>query len=178
MRRTLYGPNGVFDAQPHLVGDNVELRPLARDDYAALRAAAADPSIWEQHPLDRHEEDVFRAYFEDQLASGGALLILERATGEAIGSSRYHAYDSSARQVEIGWTFLVRRHWGGVTNGEVKRLMLEHAFGFVDSVVFRAHPGNRRSQRAIEKLGAVRIEDGIDGYGDLSCAYRLRRPAP
>lgn len=167
----------AFDPQPRLVGETVELRPLERSDYDALRMAAADPLVWEQHPLDRHEEDVFRMYFDDQLASGGGLLILERATGEVIGSSRYHAWDAERNSVEIGWTFLVRRHWGGGTNREVKRLMLDHAFRSFDSVTFHAHRGNVRSQRAIEKLGAVRIEDGLDGNGHLSPAYRLDRRA-
>jgi RimJ/RimL family protein N-acetyltransferase len=165
----------VFDPQPHLVGETVELRPLSAEDYDALRAAAADPLIWEQHPQDRHEEDVFRAYFDDQLASGGGLLILERATGEVIGSSRYHGWDAERSTVEIGWTFLVRRRWGGGTNREVKRLMLDHAFRSFDTVTFHAHRDNLRSQRAIEKLGAVRIGDALDGYGHLSPTFSLAR---
>jgi RimJ/RimL family protein N-acetyltransferase len=164
-----------FDPQPTLVGETVEIRPLEAGDYDALRAAASDPLIWEQHPLDRHEEDVFRTYFDDQLASGGGLVIVERSTGAVIGSSRYHAWDAETGGVEIGWTFLVRRHWGG-TNREVKRLMLDHAFRSFDAVFFHAHRDNVRSQRAIEKLGAERIEDRLDGYGHLSPTYRLDRP--
>jgi RimJ/RimL family protein N-acetyltransferase len=166
----------VFDRQPRLVGDTVELRPLRADDYDTLRAAASDPLIWEQHPADRHEEPVFRAYFDEQLASGGGLAILDRATGELIGSSRYHGYDEERGEVEIGWTFLVRRHWGGETNGEVKRLMLEHAFRFVETVVLVVHPGNVRSQRAVEKLGALRAadRDGNRVYA-LTCAARPPR---
>jgi RimJ/RimL family protein N-acetyltransferase len=164
-----------FDPQPRLVGEIVELRPLRRADYDAVSAAAADPLIWEQHPLDRHEEDVFRTYFDEQLASGGGLVILERSTGAVIGSSRYHDWDAERSNVEIGWTFLVRRHWGGETNREVKRLMLDHAFRSFESVSFHAHRDNLRSQRAIEKLGAERVEDALDGYGHLSPTYLLRR---
>lgn len=170
-------PAVPFDPQPTLVGETVELRPLEAGDYEALRAAASDPLIWEQHPANRHEEDVFRTYFDEQLASGGGLVTIERATGEVVGSSRYHAWDAERSCVEIGWTFLVRRHWGG-TNREVKRLMLDHAFRSFESVFFHAHPHNLRSQRAIEKLGAERIEDSRDGYGRLSRAYRLDRPQP
>ena len=149
----------MFDPQPRLVGETVELRPLAAGDFDALRAAASDPLIWEQHPANRHEEDVFRSYFDEQLGSGGGLAIVERATGELIGSSRYHGFDEERSEVEVGWTFLVRRHWGGATNAEVKRLMLGHAFRFVETVVLVIHPENVRSQRAAEKLGAVRVAD-------------------
>lgn len=165
----------MFDPQPHLVGELIELRPLRAEDFEELRAAAADPRIWEQHPADRHDPDVFRAFFDEQLASGGGMIVLDRRTGEVIGTSRYHDYDAEGSTVEIGWTFLVRRHWGG-TNREVKRLMLDHAFRSFDRVFFHAHPDNLRSQRAIEKLGAIRIDDRPDGEGLPSYAYELARP--
>ena len=149
----------MFDPQPRLAGETVELRPLRAGDYDALRAAASDPLIWEQHPANRHEEAVFRAYFDEQLGSGGGLAIVDRRTGELIGSSRYHGYDAEASEVEVGWTFLVRSRWGGETNREVKRLMLDHAFRFVETVVLVIHPENVRSQRAAEKLGATRVAD-------------------
>ena len=89
----------MFDRQPRLVGETVELRPLRADDYHALRTAAADPLIWEQHPANRHEEAVFRAYFDEQLGSGGGLAIVDRAAGELSGSSRYHGYDEARSEV-------------------------------------------------------------------------------
>ena len=55
-----------------------------------------------------------------------------------------------------GWTFLARSHWGGEYNREMKRLMLDHAFRFVGRVVFLIDSANHRSQRATEKIGAVR----------------------
>ena len=125
-----------FDPQPVLKGSLLELRPLRADDQDALFAAASDPLIWEQHPQrNRHEPEVFRGYFAEQLASGGALIVLDAQTGEAIGLSRYNGHDAERSEVEIGWTFLVRRCWGGVYNRELKDLMLGHAFLSVDSVV-------------------------------------------
>jgi N-acetyltransferase len=165
----------VFDAQPHLTGERIELRPVREDDFAALAAAASDPAIWEQHPADRHREDVFRAFFAEHLASGGALVVLDRQTGEVIGTSRYRGYDAERSEVEIGYTFLARAFWGGTTNGELKALMLGHAFRFVDTVVFLIHPDNLRSQRSVEKLGAVRIGERVDGGGNPSYAYALAR---
>jgi RimJ/RimL family protein N-acetyltransferase len=144
-----------MDRQPVLEGERLVLRPLRPDDWDALYAAASDPLVWELHPAhDRWKEDVFRAYFADALAQGGALVVIDRANGQVIGSSRMQAHDpADGGSVEIGWTFLARSHWGGVTNREMKRLMLGHALRFVERVVFRVGETNWRSRRAMEKIG-------------------------
>ncbi len=165
-----------FESQPNLTSSLVELRPLRAEDFAALYAVAADPLVWEQHPArDRHERAVFTVFFRESLASGGALLITDAHTGRVIGSSRFHGYDAAASEVEIGWTFLDRSHWGGRYNAEVKRLMLGHAFRFVRSVVFFVSPGNTRSQQAMLKIGGV-LEPEPDAQGRL--VYRIVRPPP
>src|SRR5437588_9611951 len=141
-----------FDLQPILKGKLLELRPLRADDFQDLYAVAADPLIWEQHPSrDRYKEDVFKLFFQEALESGGALIAIDSKDGRVIGSSRFHGYDPEKSEIEIGWTFLARSHWGGIFNGEMKRLMLRHAFRFVDSVVFVVGIHNLRSQRAVEK---------------------------
>ena len=167
----------MFDAQPNLVGDLVELRPLRADDYDALAEAASDPLLWEQHPDDRHLPEVFRAFFAAHLASGGALLALDPRTGETIGTSRFDGYDAERGEVEIGWTFLVRSRWGGAVNADLKALMLDHAFRFVHTVVFLVARGNVRSQRALEKLGACRIGERPSRRGTPYLAYALTRDA-
>ncbi|REK17737.1 MAG: N-acetyltransferase [Planctomycetota bacterium] len=145
----------TLDLQPHLVGELVELRPIAPSDWEALYQAASDPKVWEQHPVsDRYREDVFRGFFADAIASKGALVAIDRRTGTIIGSSRYDGYDPERSEVEIGWTFLARAYWGGRYNGEMKRLMLEHAFGSVERVLFLVGDDNVRSKKALEKIGA------------------------
>lgn len=91
-----------------------------------------------------------------------------------IGSFRYHGYDPAESVVEIGWTFLARSHWGGRYNRELKRLMLEHAFRFVDRVAFLVGHTNLRSQRAVEKLGALRVGSRPDASGNQSYLYQLQ----
>ena len=148
-----------FELQPHLVGDLLELRPLRPEDWESLFAVASDPLIWEQHPAhDRYQEEVFREFFHEALASGGAFVVTDRKTQKIIGSSRYFGFDSGKREIEIGWTFLARSHWGGKYNAELKHLMLGHAFKFVESVVFLIGPQNVRSQKALEKIGGVLTE--------------------
>ena len=162
--------------QPVLKGQLIELRPLRSEDFDELFAVASDPLIWEQHPHNtRYQEEVFRKFFSDALASGGALIVIDSKTGRVIGSSRYAGYDKDRSQVEIGWTFLARSHWGGVYNSEMKRLMLDHAFQFVHNVIFVIGTQNLRSQRAVEKLGAVRNGSTIDSGGADCFVYRLTR---
>ena len=147
--------NVNFDLQPRLEGALVELRPLTQNDFDALFEAASDPLIWEQHPeSDRHQRDVFQRFFDGAIASKGAFAIIERKSGRIIGSSRYCNLNPDEREVEIGWTFLERAFWGGAYNGELKSLMLDHAFRFVDRVVFVVGESNLRSQKALQKIGA------------------------
>ena len=142
---------------------------------------ASDPLIWEQHPVhDRYQEAVFREFFEEALQTGGAFVAVDRTTQKIIGSSRYFGYDPENREIEIGWTFLARSHWGGKYNREMKRLMLDHAFQFVDSVIFLVGPANVRSQKAVEKIGAVRIgqrETSLHGKLVEHVVYQLKKPA-
>lgn len=167
----------AFDSQPVLTGALLALRPLRKEDWDALYRVASDPLIWEQHPnADRHEESVFRAFFEDALASGGALVAIDQADGRVIGSSRFHGWDMERAEVEIGWTFLARSHWGGKYNTEMKRLMLEHAFRFVSSVILVIGENNIRSRRAAEKIGAVFDGTRADAQGRLNCVYRIEAP--
>jgi RimJ/RimL family protein N-acetyltransferase len=163
-----------FDLQPILEGESLGLRPLRPGDFHDLYAVASDPLIWEQHPIkDRYKEEIFKRFFREAIESGGALIAIDSKDGQIIGSSRFHGYDSETSEIEIGWTFLARSHWGGIYNGEMKRLMLRHAFKFVNSVIFLVGPQNVRSQRAMEKIGGVRVGSRRDAAGRESLVYRI-----
>jgi RimJ/RimL family protein N-acetyltransferase len=167
-----------FDLQPCLKGDLLELRPLCAADFPDLYAVAADPLIWEKHPSkDRYQEEVFTRFFREALESRGALIAIDGKEGRVIGSSRFHGYDEAKSEVEIGWTFLARSHWGGAYNREMKQLMLRHAFRFVNSVIFLVGPRNFRSQRAVEKIGGVRAGTRLDGSGRESLVYCIKASA-
>ena len=170
----------LFDLQPHLVSGLIEVRPLATDDWEELFAVASDPLIWEQHPArDRYREDVFREFFREALETGSAFVVIDRKTRKTIGSSRYFGFDPEESVVEIGWTFLGRAFWGGEYNRELKRLMLAHAFQFVERVVFVIGVTNFRSQKALEKIGGVRVgrRDKRDAQGNIveNFVYEIRR---
>jgi RimJ/RimL family protein N-acetyltransferase len=169
-----------FELQPHLIGELLEVRALRSEDWESLFAVAADPLIWEQHPAsDRYQEKVFKEFFREALESGGAFVVIDRQTQKTIGSSRYFGFDPRKSEIEIGWTFLARSYWGGKYNGELKRLMLDHAFKFVDNVVFLIGPTNVRSQKALEKIGGVMIERRhkmIQGNPVENVVYQIKKP--
>jgi len=164
--------------QPTLTGQRLELRPLRPTDFQDLYNVASDPLIWELHPAsDRYKPDVFRRFFDAALKSKGALAAVDLESSQIIGSSRFHGYNADRSEVEIGWTYLARSHWGGVYNREMKDLMLTHAFGFVRSVIFVVGPENWRSQRAVEKIGAVRAGSRPDSSGRVDVVYRITASA-
>lgn len=166
----------AFELQPVLTGQILELRPLREEDFPALFSVASDPLIWEQHPEpERCTEPVFRAFFRGAMESGGAFLVLDRRDGRVIGSSRFAGYKETTSEIEIGWTFLARSHWGGTYNREMKRLMLDHAFKFVRRVVFRVGPNNRQSQRALEKIGAVYVGLEPNPRGGHTALFEITR---
>jgi N-acetyltransferase len=162
------------DLQPHLKGELIELRPLAPGDWDELFAVASDSLIWEQHPeSNRYKEGVFRVFFKDALESGGAFVVIDRRTQQIIGSTRFYGYDPEKSEIEIGWTFLARKYWGGRFNAEMKQLLLNHAFKFVESVVFFVGEDNVRSQRAMEKVGATKVGTVTRAYGNHPPARNL-----
>ena len=170
-----------FDLQPNLKGELIELRPLRREDWNNLFAVASDPLIWEQHPeSDRYKEQVFKVFFQGALDSGGAFVVIDTKTRQIIGSTRFYGYNPERSEIEIGWTFLARKYWGGRHNAEMKQLMLAHAFKFVENVVFFVGENNFRSQRATEKIGAVKSGTATKVYGNrppsLNIRYVIKKP--
>src|SRR6478672_4073408 len=164
-----------FDLQPYLKGELVELRPLTPGDWDDLFAVASDPLIWEQHPeSDRCKEEVFKVFFGEALESGGALVVIDHTTQQIIGSTRFYGYDPEKSEIEIGWTFLAREYWGGRYNREMKSLMLNHAFKSVEKVVFLIGEDNVRSQKAMEKVGAIKVGRATRTYGNHPPATNLK----
>ena len=174
-------PNRVetFELHSLLVGRIFSVQPLSSEDWERLFAVAFRYTlIWEQHPAaDRYQEEVFREFFREASESGGALVVIDRKTQEIIGSSRYFGFDPGEREIEIGWTFLARSYWGGPYNGELKCLMLDHAFRFVESVIFKIGPTNFRSRKALEKIGGVLTERREKTNLTVEhVVYRIKKP--
>lgn len=169
-----------MDRQPILAGERVTLRPTTEADRDALFAVASDRLIWEVHPAhDRWQRPVFDGFFDAGQQSGGALTIIDRASGAIIGASRYGVPKPGADEVEIGWTYIARAYWGGVYNREIKRLMLDHIHRFAGTATFMVGEDNIRSRRAMEKIGGA-LRDGFEerilaGRPVRHVVYEIRR---
>lgn len=148
----------------------VKLEPLTESDFEKLFAVACDPLIWEQHPnKDRYKREVFEVFFKGAIESKGAYIIYDAKTNEVIGSSRYYDLNTEKSSITIGYTFFARSHWGGTYNRAAKEAMILHAFEHVNEVNFHIGAVNIRSQKAIEKLGTLKIgEIEMEYYGETS----------
>lgn len=126
-----------FDLQPHLTGELIELRPLRPGDWDELFAVASDSLIREQHPeRDRCKEHIFKIFLREALECGGAFAVIDSNIQQIIGSTRFYDYNPEKSEIEIGWTFLAQKYWGGRCNREMKDLQLGHAFEFVEKAIF------------------------------------------
>ena len=166
--------------QPILENDRILLSPLTQDDFEELYLAASDPKIWDQHPnKDRWKRDVFENFFTGAIQSGGAYKIIDKSTSEVIGSTRFYDYNEDERSILIGYTFFKISHWGKGFNHEVKKLMLDYIFEYVDQVDFHIGANNLRSLRSIAKLGAEKIgELEVTYFGEdpkLNAVFRMLR---
>lgn len=149
-----------MNIQPILENDNVKLVPLDPTDFEQLFAVASDPKIWEQHPnKDRYKREVFENFFQGAMESGGAFKIIEKNTVEMAGSTRFYDYNADDNSIFIGYTFYATKFWGSKLNPQVKKLMLDYIFQFVDKVNFHVGKDNIRSQKAMEKLGAKKMDE-------------------
>jgi len=149
-----------MNTQPTLENDFVQLIPLQDADFEQLFAVASDPKIWEQHPnKERYKREVFENFFQGAMESGGAFKIVEKNTGEVAGSTRFYDYNADDNSIFIGYTFYGTKFWGSKMNPQVKKLMLDYIFQFVDKVNFHVGKDNIRSQKAMEKLGAKKVDE-------------------
>jgi RimJ/RimL family protein N-acetyltransferase len=155
-----------MNLQPnHLSNHLIRLEPLQPMHFNELYAVASDPLIWEQHPNpNRYQKEVFESFFEGAVESGGASIVRDVDTGIALGSSRFYDYKPLDHEIKIGYTFFSRDCWGKGINKQVKTLMLNYAFIYIEKVIFHIGAQNIRSQIAIEKLGAKKISEEMVAY--------------
>lgn len=157
-----------FSIQPVLENEKYQLIPLQKGDFDLLYEVASDPKVWEQHPnKDRYKREVFENFFKGAMESQGAFKIIEKSTGDFLGSTRFYDFDESENRIFIGYTFYGANSWGKGINPQVKKLMLDYIFQFVDKVHFHIGKENFRSQIALERLGGKKIaEEEVAYFGE------------
>jgi RimJ/RimL family protein N-acetyltransferase len=144
-----------------LEGRHVRLEPLAKAHLAGLAEVGLDEELWRWSPLPVRTIEEMAAYLETALQEqerGVSLpfAILEKATGRAIGSTRYGNIDCTHHRVEIGWTWLARDWQRTAINTEAKYLLLRHAFETLKClrVELKTDSLNEKSRAAILRIGA------------------------
>ena len=170
-----------FDQQPfHLQNLFIKLVPLQETDFEELYSVANDELLWEQHPNKlRYQRDYFQNFFQGAMQSKGAFFIRDAQTNEPIGSSRFYDYNEKDNSILIGYTFIGRKFWAKGYNNALKKLMLDYAFQHVDKVYFHIGATNFRSQKAIEKIGAIKIDEfEVEYFGEepkLNYIYQISK---
>ncbi len=170
-----------------LTGNAVRLEPLQREHAEALFRAAQDPAIWSYMPYDPSVslaamyEWIDGALAAQAKGSDVLFVIIQLATGEVVGSTRYLTIMPRDRGLEIGGTWLARSVRRTAVNTECKYVLLRHAFETLQAirVQFKTDSRNLVSQHAIERLGAMK--EGIlrnhmilpDGYYRHSVYYSI-----
>jgi len=163
-----------------LEGTRVRLEPLSESHHAALVEIGLDEELWRwaSTPPLRTSDDL-RAYMAVAFAerdAGRALpfATIDRATGRAIGSTRYAAIELRHRRLEIGWTWLGRAWQRTAANTEAKYLMLRHAFETLGCirVELKTDALNARSRAAIRRIGAR--EEGTLRQHMITASGRIR----
>jgi len=152
-----------MNLQPKLANELVQIVPLKESDFDELFAVASDELLWEQHPeKDRYKKDVFQDFFNAAIQSKSAFKVIDVKTGDTIGSSRYYDFNEVKKSIAIGYTFISRKYWATPYNRALKDLMINYAFQFVEKIIFHVGDTNFRSQKAVEKLGALHTETYLD----------------
>lgn len=170
-----------FDLQPfQLQNQLIKLVPLQETDFEELYSVANDELLWEQHPNKlRYQKPVFQNFFEGAIQSKGAFFIRDAKTNEPIGSSRFYDYNPETNSILIGYTFIGRKFWGKGYNKEIKKLMMDYAFQFVNTIYFHVGATNFRSQKALEKIGGMKIDEfEVEYFGEepkLNYIYRISK---
>jgi len=165
-----------------LEGRHVRLEPLAKAHLAGLAEVGLHEELWRWIPTAVRTREEMAAYIETALQEqerGVSLpfAILEKATGRAIGSSRYGNIDRTHHRVEIGWTWVAREWQRTAMNTEAKYLLLKHAFESLGCmrVELKTDSLNEKSRAAILRIGAK--EEGIFRNHMITASGRIRHSA-
>jgi N-acetyltransferase len=165
-----------------LEGALTRLEPLERAHLGGLAAVGLDPAVWRWVTVDIRNRDELEAWIEEALAdreagTGLPFATIERASGRAVGSTRFLNVDRRNRRVEIGWTWVAPAWQRSGINREAKLLMLRHAFETLGClrVEFKTDALNDASRRALVGIGAT--FEGIFRNHVISQDGRLRHSA-
>lgn len=147
--------------QIYLENDYVKLVPLELGHVDQYKKIALDKRIWEHIATVMETEVDVEQYVKQQYAyieNGQRLVfsIFDRLSNQLIGSTSIFDISAVHQHAEIGATWIIPTYWGTAMNTNCKLLLLSYLFDELkfERVQIKTDNLNKRSQRAIEALGA------------------------
>ena len=149
----------MIDFKVHLENDIVSLVQIQENHFEGLYTVGMNPFIWEQHQnQDRWELNNFRKYIDGGLNNKeGCFTIIDKKINKIIGTTRYYSFNQEDLSIKIGYTFISQDYWGTKMNYQIKKLMLDYIFQYLDKVYFDIWKTNNRSQKSVEKIGGKKL---------------------
>jgi N-acetyltransferase len=147
-----------------LMGKHVRLEPMAETHIPGLTVAGGDPSIWrymlygEVTSQEKMADWVHDILSRKVAGTDQPFTVIHLASGKIAGATRYLEIRPMHRGLEIGGTWYGKEFQRTPVNTETKYLLLRHAFEVLGCirVQLKTDLRNERSQKAIERIGAVR----------------------
>jgi RimJ/RimL family protein N-acetyltransferase len=140
-----------------LENEVIFLRQTLREDFEDLYIQGGHQIIWEQHSeKGRYKKDKFLEYFNSGIKNEfGSLTIINKNNNKIVGWTRLYDFKEEDLSVKLGYTFLGKDYWGSNINYNVKKLILDYVFSFLNTVYFDVYEKNIRSQKSVMKLGGI-----------------------
>ena len=152
------------------------LRPLTTEDFQEVYLAASDPEIWEQHPDKlRYSPYAFTKYFRKLVGSDLPYVIIDTTQQKVVGACCFYNFNPENKSVYLGYTFLEKAYWGTGANAQIKEMLLNHAFNFLDEVCFEVAESNLRSKRALEKIKAKQIDRQEKESDEIKLLFSIKK---
>tara|TARA_B000000460_G_scaffold187731_1_gene135178 strand:- start:28 stop:552 length:525 start_codon:yes stop_codon:yes gene_type:complete len=149
----------MIDFKVHLENEIVSLPQTVENHFEGLYKVGNNLIIWEQHlDKDRWKFNNFRKYIDGGLKNReGCFTIIDKGKNKIIGTTRYYSFNKDKLSVKIGYTFISQHYWGTHINYQIKKLMLDYIFQYLDKVYFDIWKTNYRSQKSVEKIGGKKL---------------------
>ncbi len=146
-----------------LENEVVKLKPLELSDIQGILEAGSYPEIWSHMPTTIEKREDVNNFVENALLTRSGktefpFVIVDKQSGNIIGSTRYMDIDDKHQRLEIGYTWLTPAYWRTAINTHCKYLLLQYCFEHLhlQRVQIKTDHENIRSQRAIERIGATK----------------------
>ena len=153
----------MLDFQKIIHSTKVILRPMRIDDFEKMKSLTTDPKMWYYFTADLSDEVTLKKWIETAISDLNGckalpLTIIDPANENIIGTTRIGNISKLNKRVEIGWTWISKKHQGTGINGHIKKLLFEYLFSETDTlrIEFKTDVLNIPAKKAMEKVGLIK----------------------